>query len=121
MKLFKFISILVLAAIPSLAFAHSATLGFTKSSDDTGATGSGYSAWRMSGSCPASVTDTAGFTKLNATLFTGNSFVDSTVTAGNWCYVLTFTANSASSVPSNTAAGVILPAPPTSVTITGSN
>jgi hypothetical protein len=109
------------AAVPVMAKAHSVSLGFTKSTDDTGATGQGYTAWRSTGSCPASVTSTTGFTSLNTTLFTGATFTDSTVTPGTYCYIVTFTASSASSVPSNAVAATILPAAPTSVTVTSSN
>lgn len=118
----RILAVSVLAiTLPVMASAHSVALSFTKSTDDTGATGQGYTAWRLSGTCPASVTTTTGFTSLNSTLFTGTTFTDSTVIPGNYCYVLTFTAASASSVPSNTAAAVILPAAPTNVTVTGSN
>lgn len=108
-------------AMPIMASAHSVTLGFTKSTDDTGATGQGYTTWRQSGTCPASVTTTAGFTSLNSTLFTVASYTDSTVIPGNYCYIVTFTAAAATSVPSNTAGATILPAAPTNVTVTGSN
>lgn len=107
--------------LPALASAHSVGLTFTKSTDDTGAAGQGYIAWRLSGTCPANVTTTAGFTSLNATLFTGNTFTDSTVVPGNYCYIVTFTAASAQSVPSNTAGALILPAAPTNVTVGSSN
>jgi len=118
MSLKKLILGLALAlAIPTLASAHTATLTFTKSVDDTGATGSGYTAWRQSGSCPANVTSTTGFTALNSTLFTGATYLDSTVVPGTYCYVVTFTAASASSIPSNTGAAIILPATATNVTI----
>lgn len=120
----KILAVSVLAfALPLVASAapHSVALSFTKSVDDTGATGSGYTTWRLSGVCPASVTTTTGFTSLNASLFTGNTYTDSTVTPGSYCYVITFTAASATSVPSNTASAVILPAAPTNVTVTGSN
>jgi hypothetical protein len=118
----KFFVVSVLAfALPLMASAHSVSLTFTKSVDDTGATGQGYTTWRQSGTCPASVTSTTGFTSLNSTLFTGSSYTDSTVTPGNYCYIVTFTAASAVSNPSNTAAAVILPAAPTNVTVTGTN
>ena len=113
----------VLAGFLSLAPSahaqgHSVTLGFTKSVDDTGVTGSGYTAWRANGTCPASVTDTTGFTALNSTLFTGTSYVDSAVTGGStYCYMVTFTLSGNSSVPSNTAQTVVPVAPPTNVHI----
>ena len=108
-------------AVPVLASAHSVTLGFTKSTDDTGAAGQGYTAWRLSGTCPASVTSTAGFTSLNSTLFTTNAYTDATVIPGNYCYVVTFTSAATASNPSNTAGAAILPAAPTNVKIGSSN
>jgi hypothetical protein len=106
-------------ALPILASAHSVTLSFTKSVDDTGAVGSGYTTWRMSGSCPATApTTTAGFTSLNAVLFQGNSYLDSSVIPGSYCYLLTFSSPTATSVPSNDAGATVQPAPPTNV-ITG--
>jgi hypothetical protein len=115
-----FISILAVV-MPIVASAHSVSLTFTKSVDDTGATGQGYTMYRLSGTCPANVTTTAGFTALNSTLFTVNSYTDSTVVPGAYCYVATFTASSSQSVPSNTAPAVILPAAPTNVTVGSSN
>lgn len=117
----KILGTIVLAlALSVSASAHSTTLTFNKSTDDTGAAGQGYTAWRLTGTCPATVTDTTGFTALNSTLFTGTSFVDSTVTPGNYCYVVTFT-SSAQSVPSNTAGAAVLPAAPTNVKVTSVN
>ena len=101
--------------------AHSVTLSFTRSVDDTQATGMGYTTWRMSGACPASVTTTTGFTALNSTLFTATSYVDTTVVPGSYCYVVTFSNTTATSVPSNTAEAVVLPAAPTNVTVGSTN
>lgn len=115
------VGFLFAVAMPILASAHSVTLSFTKSTDDIGAAGSGYTTWRMTGSCPASVTTTAGFTALNATVFTTNSYVDAGIAPGAYCYIVTFKTSSATSVPSNTSAAAILPVPPTTVTVTDSN
>jgi len=106
-------------SVTASAQAHSVTLTLTKSTDDTGAAGQGYTTWRTSGTCPASVTTTTGFTAVNATLFTGTTFTDTTVTPGAYCYVVTFTAAAATSLPSNTVNPAILPAKPTNVTVTG--
>lgn len=108
-------------AMPVLAKAHSVTIGFTKSSDDVGAAGSGYVVFRANGSCPVSVTTTAGFTALNTTPFQGNSFIDTTPGVGNFCYFATFNSGGAASGPSNTAGVSILPAAPSNVVIIGSN
>ena len=124
----KIINKILMVFVLSLAFSiaasaapHSVTLGWTKSVDDTGASGQGYTIWRQSGTCPASVTTTAGFTALNASLVTGITFTDSTVVPGTYCYIGTFTEAGATSLPSNTAGAVILPLAPTNVTVTGSN
>ncbi len=106
-------------SVVASAAPHSVTLTFTRSVDDSQATGQGYTAWRMSGACPASVTTTTGFTSLNASLFTTTTYVDSTVVPGSYCYIVTFSNPTATSVPSNTAPAVILPAAPTNVTVTG--
>jgi hypothetical protein len=108
-------------SVSASAQAHSVTLTFTRSVDDTSAAGQGYTTWRLASACPASVTSTTGFIAVNATLFTTTTYTDSTVVPGKYCYVITFTSGSASSVPSNTGAATILPAAPTNVTITGSN
>lgn len=108
-------------ALPAVAKAHTVTISFTKSTDDAGAVNSGYTTYRLTGSCPASVTSTTGAIQLNSTLFTGTSYVDNTPTVGTWCYFLTFTAAAASSNPSNTAGAVVIPASPTNVVVTGAN
>lgn len=105
-------------AVPVLVSAHSVTGTFTKSTDDTGATGSGYTTWRLSGTCPTNPTTTTGFTSLNSTPYTVATFTDSTVTPGTYCYVVTFSNSTATSVPSNTASAVIQPAAPLNLTIT---
>lgn len=115
----SFISIV----LPAMAAAapHSVTLSLTRSPDDSQAAGQGYTAWRISGTCPSSVTTTTGFTALNATLFTTTTYVDTTVVPGSYCYVVTFSNTIATSVPSNTAPAVILPAAPTNVIVGSTN
>jgi hypothetical protein len=107
-------------AFVTTASPHSITLLFTASVDDLGSTGTGYgyTAWRASGTCPTTApTTTAGFIALNATPFLTNTYTDSTVTVGQFCYIVTFTSGSASSLPSNTAGAAVLPAAPTNVKV----
>lgn len=118
-KLLFGVALTLAMSVAASAQAHSVTLGWTKSTDDTGAAGQGYTIFRAGGACPASVTTTTGFTAVNAALVTGTTFTDSTVTTGAFCYIATFTSGGVSSVPSNTAPAVILPAKPTNVTVTG--
>jgi hypothetical protein len=116
-----FLTAMLALAFPvfTLAAPHSVTLGITRSPNDTQAPGQGYTAWRKSGLCPASVTTTAGFTQLNSVLFTTTTYTDTTVVPGLYCYVVTFTNPTATSGPSNTAAATVLPNSPTSVTVGG--
>lgn len=99
-------------AIASQAPAHFILLGFTKSTSDVGAPGSGYNTYRFQGACPA-VVDPTQFTKLNPTPFTGVTYEDDTVIPGTYCYFLTFTDGTQESVPSMTVQGTVLPAAPT--------
>lgn len=116
------LSLVFVLAVPTFAKAHSVQLTYTKSTDDTGAAGQGYTAYRLSGACPSTApTTTTGFTALNTTLFTGTTYTDTTVVPGQYCYILTFTSAAAQSVPSNDVAATILPAAPTNVTVTGAN
>lgn len=118
----RWIGILVFALaliVVPVAQAHSTTTTWVKSSDDTGATGSGYTVWRMTGPCPAiAPTTTAGFTQASSSMLSVNTFTE-TIPPGTYCYMVTFTLNAAVSPDSNDAAAVILPAPPTQVIVTG--
>lgn len=125
MKLSKLLlGLIFLFAIPTFAQAHSVSLGWTKSTDDTGVTGQGYTIYRMSGSCPTTApTTTTGFTALNTALLAAGTvaYTDTTVIPGTYCYLATFTAASAVSGVSNDAAATILPAAPTGVKVSSSN
>jgi len=107
-------------AFAATAAPHSVTLSFTASADDLGSTGTGYgyTAWRASGTCPTTApTTTAGFTALNTTPFLTTSYVDNTVTVGNFCYIITFVSGSAQSLPSNAVGAAILPQAPSGLKV----
>jgi len=95
--------------------AHSVALTWTASTDSTTAAPGSYTVYRFAGACSA----TASFTALVSTSTT--AYTDSSVTPGTWCYQVTFTLNGASSVPSNQASAVILPAPPTALSNSASH
>ena len=104
--------VLLFLARPIAASAHEVDISFTRSVSDTGAVGSGYTVWRLSGTCPSSVTDTSQFTPLNSNFLTVTTYSDLTVVPGSYCYVVTFTNASGTSVPSPTASATVLPAAP---------
>lgn len=110
---YLFILAALTLSVSAHAQAHSASIKWT-ASIDTGVT---YNVYRLIGSCPTTVT---GFTKITSSVSV-LTFIDSTVTAGNYCYYVTSSLNGAESVPSNLASAVILPAAPTAVSITGTN
>lgn len=111
---------LLLMASGLLAAGHSVTLTWTASVDmpATIPAGSGYSVFRIAGACPASVTSTTGWTLVNSAPVAANTFVDSTVTAGSFCYVVETVLSGSTSVPSNSAHAALTVAPPTNVIIT---
>ena len=97
------------------ADAHSVSLSWTASTDSV----AGYNIYRLAGACPAS--GSTGFTKITAAIVTGTTYTDSSITPGAYCYYATSTVNGAESAPSNFASAVILPAPPTALSTTGTN
>lgn len=101
-----------------IASGHSTTLTWTASVDIPGAipAGSGYNVYRASGTCPASGAPT-GAIKLNSTVVAALTYIDSTITPGQWCYYATTLLNGVESVPSNSVQGATPVAPPTNVTI----
>jgi hypothetical protein len=117
-------SILALALLlltpPLSAAPHSATLTWTASVDmpATIPPGSGYNIYRLNAACPASVTSLVGWTQVNMVPVTVNTYTDSTLTPGQWCYSAVTVLNGGISNPSNTAAAPLAPAAPTSVTVT---
>lgn len=80
---------------------HKATITITDTINPTGTT---YSIYRATGLCSG----TPVFSKL-ATGIAILSYVDSTVTPGNYCYQVTASVASIEGPPSNQAAGVVLP------------
>jgi len=97
------------------AQSHSVSLTWTASTDSV----SGYYIYRLGGTCPTS--GTSGFTRITATVVTGTAYTDTAVTAGSYCYYATSVLNGVESVPSNLASAVILPAPPTALSVSGTN
>jgi hypothetical protein len=116
-RLLYLLPLLLVLPFPSRAQAHSVSLSWTASSDAAANPTLAYNVYRISGACPAS--GTTGFVKLSASPVSGTTFTDSTVPLGQVCYYVTATLNGGESLPSNTAAAVILPGAPTSLKITG--
>ena len=87
--------------------AHSVSLSWTASSD----TVDGYNVYR--GVATGNET-----TKVNSAVITGTSFIDASPLLGNDFYIARSVKNGVESVNSNEVQAVILPAPPTSLTIT---
>jgi len=116
-KLFALVFLVILILFCDVAHAqtHSASLTWTASTDS----GVSYNVYRLSGACPSSGTN--GFAKINAAPVTATTYADNTVAPGTYCYYATAVLNGAESIPSNLASAVILPAPPTALSITGTN
>jgi hypothetical protein len=97
--------------------AHSVMLTWTASSDAVTNPALTYNIYRLNGACPAiapTAVSGSGFTKLNTTAITTTTFTDSTVAPGMYCYFASSFVNSAESMPSNDASGIIQPKSPTS-------
>jgi len=102
---------LVLASIGVAQTAqHSATLTWADATNPTGTT---YSVYRATGLCSGTPT----FAKL-ATAITVKTFVDSTVTPGNYCYVATASFGGVESSFSNTAVAAVPTFAPTALSVT---
>lgn len=98
--------VLLLLAIPTKA-AHSVVLNWTASID-----GGIVTVYRASGTCsPTSV-----FTSISSGVIT-NTFTDTTVNVGSFCYQVTTIVNGKESLPSNQVSAVILPQPPQTLVI----
>jgi cellulose 1,4-beta-cellobiosidase len=93
--------------------AHSVSLAWTASTD----AGVSYNVYRLTGACPT--TGSAGFAKITAAPVAATAYTDTGMAPGAYCYYATSVLNGAESAPSNLAAAVILPAPPTSLATTG--
>ncbi len=105
---------LCLMLFASLGFAqgatHSATLTWTDPSNPAGVT---YSVYRATGLCSGSPT----FSKI-ATAIAVLTYVDTTVTAGNYCYQVTATASGMESAPSNSVLATVPSFPPQTLAVT---
>lgn len=109
-KLIGLVLLLLFAvpAIPQTTGSHQVTLTWSASID-----GGAYTVYRATGTCSSSLTFTAISTGVAATVY-----VDSGIAPGAFCYQVTTVLNGAESLPSNQAQARILPASPTSLTLT---
>ena len=126
-KLFYFVpAVAVLAVallfvpVASAQSSHSATLTWTLSTDDTTANCTTtanclQNVYRAVGSCTSS---TISWTLLTTTALsaTVSTYIDSTVTPGQWCYGVTFGMNGLESAKL-TAAGSLQPASQTALSV----
>ena len=98
------LTLLMAAGITWAQSARKVTLTWTDTSNPSGTT---YSVKRAAGLCSG----TPAFSTL-ATGITAKTYEDSTVTVGNYCYVVTASFAGLESAPSNSAAAPVLPRPP---------
>ena len=106
----KTLILLMIAAVLAVAQSgHSVTLNWGIDGNPTGTT---YTAYRATGLCSG----TPGYSKI-AEGITERTFVDDTVQAGNYCYVVTATANGMESAHSNTAQAPVPAFPPTGLQV----
>jgi hypothetical protein len=110
------IAILALGVTAHAQTTHKVTLSWTASSDSTTATPGTVSVLRASGVCPATGVP-ATVTTLTTSAPAGGPYVDSTVTAGQYCYYVTATIGGATSVPSNTSGAPVPTFPPSGLTV----
>lgn len=101
--------------VPAAGAGHSVALTWTAPPDVV--SGTTYNAYRLNAACPSGAL--TGFTKVGSAI-AGTTYTDATVGAGNWCYYVTQAQGGAESGPSNSAAAVILPLPPSAVTVSSS-
>ena len=99
-----FLVLLFAASTFAQAATHKVTLTWADPSNPTGTT---YTVYRASGLCSG----TPVFSKV-ATGVAVLTFVDSTVTPGNYCYQVTATSASVESAPSNTVNPLVPSFPP---------
>lgn len=93
---------------------HQATLTWQDAANPTGTT---YNIYRVSAVCLPLGSNQV-FTKI-ATSVTGLTFVDTTVTVGNYCYQITANLNGVESTPSISAGTAIPLSAPTDLTVVG--
>lgn len=116
----KLIALLALLMFASVAKAHTVSLAWTISVDDTTnncvAAGSCHqTVYRAPGACG---TATA-FVSLGTLTATQATYTDSTVTPGSWCYALTFTMNGVESARDTVSVSLQQPTAPTGIRVTG--
>lgn len=105
---------LLLCSVAAVAQTkHDSVLNWTKSGDDTGS--ATYTVYRTNQLCGALPLQ---FSPLVSNLPSTNTYTDSTVTVGYYCYEVTATVNGAESLDSNTAEARVLPLAPTALTAT---
>jgi len=104
------LSFILTALVLAAQTTHTATLTWN---DTTNPSGTTYNIYRASGLCSGNPS----YTKI-ATSITAKTYVDSTVTPGNYCYYATATFGGVESGPSNTALAPIPSFAPTNLTVT---
>lgn len=102
--------ILASTAVARAQSTHTVTASWTDGKNPTGVT---YTVYRATGLCSGTPT----FAKL-ATGVSVLTYVDSTVTPGNYCYEVTATVNGVESAPSNTALGTVPAFSPSALSLT---
>lgn len=102
--------IFLLLSVAAFAQTHSVTLTWVDASNPTGTT---YSVYRATGLCSG----TPVFSKL-ASAITTKTYPDTTVTPGNYCYVVTANFQGAESAQSNTVSPAVQPFAPTGLSFT---
>lgn len=100
---------LSLMAVPLPAQTHSATLAWSDATNPAGVT---YTVYRAAGLCSGSPT----WSKI-ATGIATKTYVDTTVTPGNYCFAVTATVFGMESAQSNTAGAAVPSFPPTSLQV----
>jgi hypothetical protein len=103
------IAIIFLLSSNATAAPHNAVLTWTASTD-----GGAVTVYRAPGACSSSSVFVSITTGVAA-----NTFTDSTVTVGSFCYQVTTVVNGNESKPSNQVTAVILPSPPSGLTEIG--
>ncbi len=113
-KILKTLVFALVFIIPCYAAPHSVTLSWTLSASDQGLPNGGYKIFRISGSCSANLINPI-FTQINSGFVTVNTYKDTTVGVGEYCYFVTFYDPSlnSESIPSNAVDVKVIPAAPT--------
>lgn len=105
----KLLVALALGVFLAQGQTHSVTLNWTDTLNPAGTT---YSVYRATGLCSGTPT----FSKI-ASALTVLTYVDTTVTPGNYCYSVSATYAGMESAQSNTAGAPVPSFPPTSLTV----